>query len=415
MPAMAKDKEARLLRRHAGKRSTREALEVLESLLPEMVKDQIRIAEIPAPFGSEQARAEFMFHRFRELGLIDVHIDDTGNLHGRRPGNGEGATVLLSAHLDTVFGDEAVTVERDSSSGLLRAPGIADDARGLAAMLALAKVLATTGVRPGGDLLLVATVGEEGLGNLAGTKRLYSKEGWGWRADYFLNLDGIDERVIVNGALGSARFRVVARASGGHSWWEFGRPNPIQALARAVNCMVREPVDSGSAPRRSYSFGRIGGGTSINSIPQEAWMEVDLRSGDKTELSSLEARLRSCIAAAVEAERNWSSIDDPDFDLELVTLGRRPSGTLPAESKLVRMAVEASRLMGIQPVLQTSSTDANVPISLDRQAITLGYGGEAGGLHTLGEWYDPTGCERAMRRNFLLLLALLGEKKLDRP
>lgn len=403
--AEAPDLESRRLERIAGRPETARAREALGKLLPSILEDQIALARIPAPSGREDARARWMFERLRELELLDVHIDDAGNVIGRRPGRIGKPAVILSAHLDTVFDLEAVDVVRDGN--VLRAPGIGDDARGLASVLGLLRALRSAQLETDGDLWLAFTAGEEGLGDLKGSKHLYAEGQPGRGADAFLSLDVVSEATVVHRALGSLRLKVVLSGQGGHSWADFGRSNAIQALGRAMSCMASEPSVKPGGPRASFNFGRVGGGTSINAIPQSAWVEVDLRSEEEPEVRRLELKLDACVRGAVEAERAWARPGEAPLKAELQVVGRRPSGVLAQEQPLVRLALASSRMLGIEPKLEGMSTDANVPISLGLPALALGYGGRGGDAHSPSEWYDPTGCERAMERNLLLLLALL--------
>jgi tripeptide aminopeptidase len=384
---------------------TKKALDAIEGLLPRILEDQIALAQIPAPTGCERRRAEWLLERLRGLGLLEAHLDEAGNLLARRPGRTGKPLVILSAHLDTVFELDSIEVRRDGS--IVRAPGVADDARGLASVLGLLRALDAASIVTGGDLWIAFTVGEEGRGDLKGVKHLYAEGALGRSADVFLTLDAAPESLVVSRALGSVRVKLTIEGQGGHSWSDFGRPNPIQALGRVMVCMAAEPVEKPIGQRASYNFGRLGGGTSVNAIPRDAWVEVDLRSEAPAELERLEQKLDACVHEAAEAEQAWARAGEKKLEARTELLGRRPSGALPDDGTLVRLAVEASRRIGIEPRIEVLSTDANVPISLGLQALALGYGGQGGDAHSSDEWYDPRGSGRALRRDLLLLLALL--------
>ncbi len=350
---------------------------------------QTELSEIPAPPFEEDLRAARMAQLMAEAGLDDVHRDAVGNVIGHRPGSDGNVPVVIAAHLDTVFpiGTD-VTVTREGN--LVRGPGIADDARGLASLLTLARALDTSAIQTVHPLRFVATVGEEGIGDLRGVKHLFGVDGAGLDAAGFISLDGAGlDRVIVNG-LGSRRFRVTGRGPGGHSWVDWGRPNPIHALADVARRLseLALPTD----PQATLTIARWGGGTSINAIPQEAWIELDTRCTSNAELERLESRVREVVATSATAH--------PELDLVTTVIGARPGGATDPDEPLVRAAIAATRSQGRNPVLTVSSTDANIPMSLGIPAITLGCGGEAGQAHTTDEWYrnvhGPAGIIRAL-------------------
>lgn len=369
--------------------------------------DQIELVQIPAPPFGEAERGRRMAELFREAGLTAVAVDEVGNVSARlAPASADDAApFLISAHLDTVFPEGTeVTVKRDGDR--FCSPGIADDARGLAALVAIARALRTAGVRTRTPLVFVATVGEEGIGDLRGVKHLF-REGSPWRgAAGFISLDGTGCRRIVHRALGSRRFRISVTGVGGHSWADWGIANPIHALGLAIAELTRVPIPS--QPRSTLTVARIAGGTSINAIPEEAWIELDLRSEGVAALGDLESATRSALRAAVEACNARRRRGTPALTMSIDVIGDRPSGETPATSVIVRTAIEATLAIGHTPELVASSTDANVPIALGIPAITMGAGGESGGTHTLEEWYSnesgPEGIERAL----LTTLALTG-------
>lgn len=378
----------------------------------ETLAAMVELAQIPAPPFGEAARGERIRRWFEEIGLQCVTVDEVGNVLAVLPANGAARTdsdahrpVLLCAHMDTVFPEGTdVTVHRVGDR--LAAPGIADNARGLAALIALATVLVEARpplVRP---VVFAATVGEEGIGDLRGVKHLF-REGSPWRrAAAFIALDGTGTRRIVNRGLGSRRYRVTIEGSGGHSWADWGRANPIHALGRAVTALAA--LELPRRPRTTLSVGRIEGGTAVNAIPTDAWMELDIRSEDERVLDTIEARALREVERAVAATARRSRQDGSSLSLRFERIGDRPSGETPPSSPLVAAACAATRLIGEEPELTASSTDANIPISLGIPAIALGAGGRSSGVHTPDEWYDNEGGPEGLDRALLTLLAAAG-------
>lgn len=381
------------------------AFSFFETNAAEITDEQIDICSIPAsPFGEEQ-RAEYLREKFSTLGLTEVEIDEEGNCLGLLKAASHSPLLVVSAHLDTVFSPETdFTVVRSGSR--LLAPGIADDGCGLAALIALARAIQTEKIRTKGTILFVGTVGEEGEGNLRGVRYLLTRGRWAAKVDAFLSFDGPGVDRITNRALGSRRYRVEITGPGGHSWGDFGLPNPVHALGRAVSKLAGYPLPRD--PRTTFNVGRIEGGTSVNSIPQQAAMDVDLRSGAEAELRRLDSFFRRAVKQAADEENASRRPGDPLLELKIDLIGERPSGELPADSPLVELAVEATRMVGIEPRLDQSSTDSNLPISLGIPAITLGAGGTSGSSHTLAEWYDPTGRELGLKRALLVVLGVVG-------
>lgn len=381
------------------------AFRFFETSAQAITDEHIRICSIPAsPFG-EQERARYLSEKFASLGLTEVEIDEEGNCLGLLAGASRSPLFVVSAHLDTVFSPETdFTVVRKENK--LLAPGIADDGSGLAALMALAQAIQTQNIRTGGSILFVGTVGEEGEGNLRGVRHLLTKGRWATKVDAFLSFDGPGVDRITNRALGSRRYRVELVGPGGHSWGDFGVPNPVHALGGAVSRLAAYPAPKD--PRTTFNVGHIEGGTSINSIPCKAAMEVDLRSAADAELRRLDAFFRRAVREAVDEENAKRRAGDPELKLELDLIGERPTGETPQNSPLVEMAIETTRALGFEPRLDQSSTDSNLPISLGIPAITLGAGGSSGSSHTLDEWYDPRDRDKGLKRGLLVILGMVG-------
>lgn len=383
------------------------ALRFFETHADAITEEQILICSVPAtPFG-ELERAEYLSRKFLDLGLTDVEIDDEGNCLGLLKGSSPTPLLVVSAHLDTVFTAETdFTVTR--RGGKLFAPGIADDGCGLAAMFAIAQAIRNERIPIEGSILFVGTVGEEGEGNLRGVRHLFTKGRWASQIDAFLSFDGPGLDRITNRALGSHRYHVEITGPGGHSWGDFGLPNPVHAIGRAISRLAGYPAPK--EPRTTYNVGRIQGGTSVNSIPSHASMEVDLRSAAERELQRLDAFFRRAMREAVDEENATRRTGDQPLNLKVDLIGERPTGETPADSPLVEVALEATRVLGITPRLDQSSTDSNLPISLGLPAITLGAGGSSGASHSLDEWYDPRERDLGLKRGLLVILGVVGIK-----
>lgn len=381
------------------------AFRFFETNAEAITEEHIGICSIPAsPFG-ERERAVYLSEKFSNLGLTEVEVDEEGNCLGLIRGASRSPLIVVSAHLDTVFSKEAdfTVVRRDNK---LLAPGIADDGCGLAALIALAQVIQTERIRTQGSILFVGTVGEEGEGNLRGVRHLLTSGRWASKVDAFLSLDGPGVDRITNRALGSRRYRVELIGPGGHSWGDFGLPNPVHALGRAISRLAGYPAPR--EPRTTFNVGRIEGGTSINAIPRIAAMEVDLRSTSETELHRLDAFFRRAMRDAGDEENAKRRAGDPELQLKLDLIGERPTGETPTDSPLVELALEATRVLGFEPLLDQSSTDSNLPISLGIPAITLGAGGTSGCSHTLDEWFDPRDRDKGLKRGLLVVLGMVG-------
>ncbi len=381
-------------------------LEILRGSANAATEEQIRITEIPAPPFQESVRAAYMKKLFTSTGLR-VETDEIGNVIGEWPGSSPDI-VMLTAHLDTVFpGGTDVRVKHEG--GRLLAPGISDNGTGLAALVALSKAFRDAKIKTTKTILFVADVGEEGEGNLRGMRAL--AETYKKRLKYVLALDGSATEYVTTAALASRRVEITITGPGGHSWSDFGAPNPIHALGRGIARFVTSPVPE--SPRTSFNIGEIEGGTSVNSIPSSAHMKVDLRSESEPELAALEGFLRDAVKAGMDEEMSAARERGMGgsgnlLNLKINVLGVRPAGDLPENSPLLAALLAADNQLGNRSRRERSSTDANIPLSMGIPAISLGAGGRSGGAHTLEEWYDPAGRELGLQRVALTVLAVAG-------
>ena len=362
---------------------------------------QARLTEIPAPAFQEGQRAAVLKTLLSAAGLA-VQVDATGNVIGELRGVNEKEIVVLSAHLDTVFPAGTDVKVRHEGSRML-APGISDNGTGLAALAAIARALEEAQIKPQRTILFVANVGEEGEGNLRGMRALV--DAYRSRLKAVIVLDGAGTDHVTTIALASRRLEVVISGPGGHSWSDFGMPNPINALVRGSVRFINTKVPA--SPRTTFNLGQIDGGTSINSIPYQARLKVDVRSESESELARLESALRESIAAGVRDEME-SPRDRSRGKLEwkVELLGSRPGGELAAASPLLAALRASDAIVGNESRIERSSTDANIPLSLGIDAISIGAGGNGGGAHSLQEWYDPAGREMGLKRALLTLLGV---------
>src|SRR5580692_1349155 len=377
-------------------------LEILRGSGNAATEEQIRITEIPAPPFQESVRAAYMKKLLAAAGLR-VETDEIGNVIGEWPGSSPDI-VMLTAHMDTVFpAGTDVHVKREG--GRLLAPGISDNGTGLAALVALAKAFRDAKIKTGKTIFFVADVGEEGEGNLRGMRALV--EAYKKRLKYVLALDGSATEYVTTAALASRRVEITIAGPGGHSWSDFGAPNPIHALGRGIARFVTARVPE--SPRTSFNVGEIQGGTSVNSIPSSASMKVDLRSESEQELAKLEGMLRDAVQTGIDEEMAASrergmAGGTSLLDLKINVLGVRPAGELPENSPLLAALLAADTRLGNRSRRERSSTDANIPLSVGIPAISLGAGGRSGGAHTLEEWYDPAGRQLGLQRVALTVL-----------
>jgi acetylornithine deacetylase/succinyl-diaminopimelate desuccinylase-like protein len=378
----------------------RSALDAAKASESQTLDDQIRICEVPAPPFKEAARAELLRKTFTQLGLQNVRIDRVGNVLADRPGNAPRPRLVIAAHLDSVFPEGTkVTVTRQGHT--LVGPGIGDNCRGLAVLVAIARLMNQANIVTPGTVTFVADVGEEGLGDLRGMKALFGETMKG-QIDRFVSIDNADIHVSIV-AVGSHRYRVTFKGPGGHSFAQFGLPNPANALGRAVAKIAAFQVPSD--PQTTFNVGRIGGGASVNAIPSEAWMEVDLRSTDSTALAALDQKFREAVDRAVAEENaRWRQPGVVTAVKDIV--GDRPAASISPNAAIVVTALAVARALGLSPGFSDSSSDANWPMSLQIPAITIGGGGESANSHSLNESFDATDSWKGTQNAILLTIAL---------
>ncbi len=380
--------------------AVRAALDAAKASEPQAIEDEIRFCEVPAPSFMETARGEVLKQTFQQLGLQNVRVDKAGNVIGDRPGAAPRPQFVIAAHLDTVF-PEGTDVKVKREGVLLRGPGIGDDCRGLAVLVSIIRALKQANVQTPGSITFVANVGEEGLGDLRGVKELFNATMKG-RIDRFVSIDGTGLG-ITNIAVGSHRYRVTFKGPGGHSFGAFGLANPIDALGRAVAKIAEFQVPK--QPKTTFNVGRVGGGTSVNSIPFDAWMEVDMRSSDPVALASVDASFHKAVdAAVVEENERWGTPRMITVTKDLV--GDRPAGSTSEDAPIVQTAIAVNRALGFAAILGEGSTDSNMPMSLKIPAITIGAGGRGTGAHSLAEAFDTTDSWMGSQRAVLLTIAL---------
>jgi acetylornithine deacetylase/succinyl-diaminopimelate desuccinylase-like protein len=368
----------------------KKAVAALEAGHDKWVEDVITITQIAAPPFKEAQRAKAYLAMFQARGLTETEIDAEGNVLGIRRGTDRAAPLLVvSAHLDTVFPEGTnVTVRRDGEK--LHAPGVGDDSAGLATQLALIDAMNAAGIRTRSDILFVGTVGEEGLGDLRGVRHLFTKGKYKDRAKAFISIDGVGLTGFTSGATGSKRYRVTFKGPGGHSFSAFGIVNPMAALGETVSALYKVPVPTN--PKTTFSASVVGGGTSVNAIPEEVWLEVDMRSNSAAELGKLERNFLEIVTRSVETENAARSTARGRITADPKPIGDRPAGRTPETADIVRLAVAAHRAEGITAELGAGSTDANVPISLGIPAVTLSGAASGAGAHAPDEW---VGIEKA--------------------
>src|SRR5271165_3186317 len=371
----------------AGQRRVHEAFAWFRSHARQMEDLQLEVTAIAAPPWGEAARSDWLKQRFTELLLSDVHQDEIGNVFGVRPGSDPKAPyIALSAHLDTVFpAGTQISVRRDGDK--LFGPGVSDNSSGIVALLAIAAAMHAVAIPNCAPILFIGNVGEEGEGDLRGMRHIFQQPKWSARIASLVVLDGAGTDTIIAEGLGSRRYEVTIRGHGGHSWSDFGVANPIVGLARVIDRFTRTSVPA--TPKTTYNIGIISGGTSVNSIPESATMRVDTRSASVEELDKLERALHEAVDQVIPEITGRKKQELLTAEVRII--GNRPAADLPADSPLLRMVRAVDAEIGIAARIQRASTDANVPLSLGRQAIAIGSGGSGGGAHTIHEWYDSSG------------------------
>ncbi|MBI2677762.1 MAG: M20/M25/M40 family metallo-hydrolase [Candidatus Koribacter versatilis] len=394
--------------RVAGARQFHAVMDWLRAHTREIADRQMELTAIPAPPFGEAKRAAWLAERFRELGLRDVETDEVGNVFGvrRAAGAGKAAKYLaMTAHIDTVFaaGTE-IDVRREGVK--LLGPGISDNGAGVSALLAMAQALEAAKIALGMPVVFIGNVGEEGEGDLRGMRQIFRHDGpWREKIEYTLVVDGAATDTVIAQGLGSRRFEVTVRGAGGHSWSDFGVPNPIVALARAVArfSVVQVPTE----PKTTFNIGAVSGGTSVNSIPESATMRVDLRSASGEQIDKLEAALRRAVHEAV-TETKAAQAGQAALSYDIKGIGSRPAAELKDDARMLQVIRAVDAQLGNTARMQRASTDANIPLSLGMEAIAIGAGGAGGGAHTLHEWYDPTNRDLGFKRIVMTVMTLAG-------
>ncbi|WP_277485622.1 M20/M25/M40 family metallo-hydrolase [Catalinimonas alkaloidigena] len=388
--------------------SVQDAFQSIEEFSAQALENLILLTELPAPPFKEEKRAAKYAEMLKEYGADSVWIDGEGNAIGLRKGTKQDKTVVLEAHIDTVFPEET-DVRVKQRGDTLFAPGIMDDTRGLAMLLTVLQAMEKHKIETEADVLFIGTVGEEGLGDLRGVKYLF-REG-APKIDAYIAVDGSGLGRITHEGLGSHRYKVTFKGPGGHSWGAFGLVNPHHALGKAIAYFTEEADRyTQEGPRTSYNVGMIGGGTSVNAIPFESWMQVDMRSESPEKLEGIDEIFQRAIQKALE-EENAVKRRGPDLEVDIEMIGDRPSGKLPADLPLVQRTIAATQFFDQEPMLRIGSTNSNTPISKGVPAVTIGAGGEGGKAHSLEEWYIPKDDYLAAQRTLLLLLAESGLAK----
>lgn len=395
------------LKKIVSKKKVKHAFEIIDDIDDQTIKDMIELTEVIAPPFKETERALVFKKMIEAAGADKVWIDEIGNVLALRKGKTSEKLVGLDAHLDVVF-PEGTDVRVRKVGDTLKAPGIGDDTRGLSMVIAVLKAFNKAQIETNNDILFVGSVGEEGLGDLRGMKYLFNESGL--KIDSWISIDGGKMGRINNAALGSKRYKVIFTSKGGHSWGSFGLANPHHALGKAIDNFSAVAAEfTSKGPKTSFNVGVIGGGTSVNSIPFESWMEVDMRSVSAQRLDSIDQLLKSSVKEAVRTY-NASGIKD-NVEVEFKKIGDRPSGEISPEVPLIQRAMAATHVFGVTPRLTIGSTNASIPIALNIPAICIGRGGKGGGAHSLDEWFINDNGAEAIKLAFLITLSEAGFSK----
>jgi acetylornithine deacetylase/succinyl-diaminopimelate desuccinylase-like protein len=405
---------SRLVSEIANAPAIREALQFFARDKQRITEQQLQLCRVSAPTFFEQKRAEWMLAQFKALGAV-TRIDRGGNVIAHPVENREGPYVALTAHLDTVLAPRNIEEVSIDPDGRLHGPGVSDNGAGLAALLAIARLIP---MLDGYEelfhrLVFIANVGEEGEGNLSGMRYLCRQSSTGSKIQAFLILDGPNTDHITSQALASRRFDVTITGPGGHSWSDYGLANPVHALARAITLFSELRLPGNGSPRSSYNFGIIEGGSSINSIPSQARTKVDIRSESAAKLEEISALLTTCVEKALEFENDRAI--GGKVNAKIKEIGSRPGGRLADDAPILQYIRAVDAHLGIRSHVDCASTDANIPLSIGLPAISIGAGGLGGGAHTPQEWFHPEGREFGLKRILLILLLLLRDLDTRRP
>ncbi|MEQ8425903.1 MAG: M20/M25/M40 family metallo-hydrolase, partial [Cyclobacteriaceae bacterium] len=375
---------------------------------PQTMKDLILLTEIPAPPFMETERGLQFKKMLEESGADKVWVDEVGNVLALRKGKSGGRTVALDAHLDTVF-PEGTDVTVKFSGDTLKAPGIGDDTRGLAVVIAVLRAMEKAQVETAADVLLIGSVGEEGLGDLRGVKNIF--ENSDLKIDSWISIDGGEIGRMVTDGLGSIRYKVTFNGPGGHSWGAFGLANPHHALGKAIDIFTQDATPfTSTGSKVSFNVGRIGGGTSVNSIPFESWMEVDMRSIQPDRLKQIDEIFKAAMKKGLD-EYNKTVKKGAPLTMDIETIGLRPSGVQSSDLPIIQRSMAAVKYFGKEPAISPSSTNSNIPISLGIPSITIGRGGIGTGAHSLDEWWMNVDGAEAIKFALLLTVAEAGLAK----
>ena len=394
-----------------------EALKFLREDDERTLQEHLEMCQIPAPSYEEGEKAEYVRKKMVDAGLSEVHVDEVGNVLGTWKGTGNGPRIMVAGHTDTVFPRETdLTLKKEGER--YSCPGIGDDTRAVAELLSLARAMNATGIRGEGDIVFCANVCEEGLGDLRGVKYLFGYDNKASeecpQVDAFVSIDNQYTGGVIYTATGSHRYEVTFTGRGGHSFQNFGIPNPIHAMGRAIAQIAEFQVPN--EPKTTFNVGVIQGGTSVNTISGSASMLVDLRSDSEEELNRLDKELHKVIEQAAQEENARWDASKPQIKVQIEERGVRPAGAQPKDCAIVKAAFRAAELLGLEPEYRyESSTDANIPISMGIPAITVGRGGEEDGIHTLQEWYEPKEAWLGPQRDLLLMILLAGAEGVCEP
>jgi len=396
--------------RLAKKKQVKEAFGHIKAQMDQTTDDLITLTEVLAPPFMEDERGKVFAKMLEQAGVDSIWTDKVGNVIGLRKGtSGKSGYVGVDAHLDVVFPEGTdVTVKKVGDT--LKAPGVGDDTRGLTMLISMLKAMNKADIKTEKDLLIVGTVGEEGLGDLRGMKYMFNESGLD--IDSWIAIDGGGLGRISNAGLGSKRYKLMIKGQGGHSWGAFGLANPHHALGKAVDIFSEAAWEytSGNIPKTSFNVGRIGGGTSVNSIPFESWMEVDMRAIDPKNLDEIEIVFKESVEKAI-SEYNASGVRG-EVTYELIKIGDRPSGELPASLPLIQRTMAATKLFGETPELGRGSTNINIPVSKGIPSVCIGRGGQGGGAHSLHEWYlNDEESDESIQLAMLITLSQAGLAK----